>query len=562
MLAVEYDREMLDDAVEQISSDSPASETGAEYLVRQLAALEISHTFCVPGADTAVLVDALECSPDMRTVYATHEISAGAMADGFSRASGSPALALSAGGPGASYLAAAAPVARRDGSSVLFASGAPPGSGTAEPHGDGWPDDRAMFHATGAVCADISNTDEFDSALHTIAGALELGRTAYLRISLDAQRDVRDSGSSDAAASTAFGGSNFPGNTTTRFSGRVLLAVGARAVPYQTEIRKLSESFGLPVVTDMLARGISDEHENLALGHLGFMPSHGARSATSANHPLAADLIVALAADGNFKRRLRDGGIPLIMVSEPELKQWLQAAQVSASREACPNRTAWIRQFAKLPGARATPVNESQMGHDVIVNDACAALGPSAIHVIDAGQFHLIAPLRIVASQPRTILTGSELISMGWAIGASIGAKCAVPDAPVVAYVGDGSFLMHGLELTTAARYKVPVLFIVARNGVLGSILQGAGSNSGNSAVLGPADPAGIARACGVETLEIQNRDELQAALKDSTRLKKPRVLVVSVPELDNTAQDQVTGITWLDQKRKVRFERSTAVMS
>ena len=228
------------------------------------------------------------------------------------------------------------------------------------------------------------------------------------------------------------------------------------------------------------------------------------------------------------------------------LSEWLTAASALA-QGSFEERTAWISQLARLSRAKiAAPNDDAALGHNCLLVDVAAALGPSAIHVIDAGHFHLIAPVCIVASRPRTILTGSELVSMGWAIGAAIGAKCAAPNSPVVAYVGDGSFLMHGLELTTAARYKIPVLFIVGRNGVYGTVRRGIGLIH-QAGILGPANPARIAEGCGVEAREVRDREELRQALNGAKNLNRPRVIVAHIPEFDDAAQGLATGLAWLD---------------
>lgn len=63
--------------------------------------------------------------------------------------------------------------------------------------------------------------------------------------------------------------------------------------------------------------------------------------------------------------------------------------------------------------------------------------------------------------------------SMGYAVAAPVGARLASPDRPVVAMVGDGSFLMNGFEVATAVNYKIPVIWVVLNNAMLGMIYHG-----------------------------------------------------------------------------------------
>ena len=71
---------------------------------------------------------------------------------------------------------------------------------------------------------------------------------------------------------------------------------------------------------------------------------------------------------------------------------------------------------------------------------------------------------------PRTYLWATNLGPMGWAIPAGLGARLARPDLPVVVVTGDGGMLMHGMEIQTAARYRVPVIFLVINNSALGNV--------------------------------------------------------------------------------------------
>jgi acetolactate synthase-1/2/3 large subunit len=513
------------------------SESGAARIATEFGTWGVSHVYCVPGADISVLLEALEAEDSLRIIYAAHEIAAGAMADGYARRAGRPGVAVSIGGPGASYLAAAAAAAARDSSPVLFVTGSPKNGSTSAPD---WPDDEGSFTAAGALSTHCGIPDGLEGALEKVKLGLATGRVAHLRVSLSEQRAFVV----DARRRPPGAHARMPRHSPTAMHGRVALAVGAGALEHADGIRDLAESHRIPIATDMLSRGIIAEDEKLSLGHLGFMPHPRARAATDGCDHLAADLVIALGAQAPFERTLRSGGVTVESVPGPCIGAWLCAGKAQ-NGDGTGDREAWTLELAQL-GRPAIPAPSAALGHDVIVCEVATELGPSAIHVIDAGHFHQIAAARLVARQPRTILTASELASMGWAIGAAIGAKCASPDDPVVAYIGDGSFMMHGLELATAARYQIPVLFVIAANGVYGSVRRGA--RRGESALLGPADPARIAGSCGVETWDVSDRAALQEALRGCARLKTPRVIVARVPELDDAAVGLPTGLDWLDR--------------
>ena len=521
--------------------------TTSQHTARQFAEWGMTHAFCVPGADIGTFLEALEDEPRIRVIFATHEFSAGAMADGFSRVAGIPAVSAAVGGPGASNLTAAAAAAGRDGSSIVFVTGSPPGLPAPTLSVPGWPDDRAGFRAAGSVSLDLTQTGGLGAALKELALAIGSGRNAHLVLPLDVQGRITESLVTEPSGWFLTTPTDIRPDAS-QLAGRVAIAVGARALEHASAIRSLCKTAGLPVLTDMLALGVMPEDTELAFGHLSFMPHPRARAATDADHPLAADRVVALGAEGAFEIDLRAGGVLVQSVPSPAVSDWLRAAESMDIRPS-PARRAWIRNLQKMSHTTNPSKEKSALFHDVIVADVAAALGPSAIYAVDAGQFHLSAPVRLRATRPRTILTGSELVSMGWSIGAAIGAKCAAPSSPVVAFLGDGSFLMHGLELTTAARYGIAVLFIVAQNGVLGSVRRRASRSGYDAPLIGPADPVGLAAACGVEAKVVNDRKELRSALEGATNLSEPRVLVVNVPELDDAALGLPTGIAWLDGK-------------
>ena len=531
----------------------------ATRVVSSLAQRDVSHAFIVPGADVAPLVNAVDNHPEIRTVFATHEISAGAMADGFSRATGRPAMAISVGGPGASYLAASVASGSRDGSCFIAVTGSPPRSENQYIHPT-WPNDKAMFRAAGAASFEAT-TQSWRKTIGKIDRAIDKHRIVHLSMPVDEQTSCVDESHVDQIK-TSVANHNFSRflellNRESRLvsRGRIVLAVGNAGICCRSNLRELAEQYSIPIITGHLSRGVINERETLALGSLGFMPSLIARRVVDAADPISADLVIAVGAESSLIHSIRNGGVRHLEVSPDNVAELDSALFGLLSRSSDSN---WIRDLtsecsrlsAHNPDRSKTTNDQST--HRTVLTDAMEILGPDACHVVDAGQFHLLAPELYTASQPRNLLTGSELVSMGWSVGASIGAKCGRPSSPVVAYLGDGSFCMHGLEISTAARYNIPVLFVVAKNDVLGSVWRGANDPNRQTGKLGPVDIAKIVRACGVDCVETSNRNEYCEAIKDASALTRPRVVVAAVPKCDPAAFDQITGLDWLDKGKTV----------
>ena len=107
-----------------------------------------------------------------------------------------------------------------------------------------------------------------------------------------------------------------------------------------------------------------------------------------------------------------------------------------------------------------------------VIEETAKKLGSGSIAVTDVGQHQIWAAQFFPAARPRSFLSSGGLGAMGFGLGAAWGAKIAHPSEPVVLFTGDGCFKMNCTEMATLSTYKIPVLIIVFRNGVLGMVRQ------------------------------------------------------------------------------------------
>ncbi|MDH4319290.1 MAG: thiamine pyrophosphate-dependent enzyme, partial [Desulfobulbaceae bacterium] len=108
-----------------------------------------------------------------------------------------------------------------------------------------------------------------------------------------------------------------------------------------------------------------------------------------------------------------------------------------------------------------------------LVADIQSACPGETIYFADMGATMAWAIRYMVVDQPYSFHVPLGFSSMGHSVAASVGAKLARPDQPVVALVGDGCFLMHGMEVATAVEYDIPVIWIIFNNGMLGMVHHG-----------------------------------------------------------------------------------------
>ena len=145
-------------------------------------------------------------------------------------------------------------------------------------------------------------------------------------------------------------------------------------------------------------------------------------------------------------------------------------ARLAASAEARRGWLAAIRAGPRLHdvenlASEAVPLHPAR-----VIRAARAALARDGIVLVDSGAHRAFAGHYWQAYAPRTYISATNLGPMGWAIPAAVGVACARPGVPVAVITGDGCMQMHGLEVAVAARYRLPIAYIVLNNGALGNV--------------------------------------------------------------------------------------------
>ncbi len=167
---------------------------------------------------------------------------------------------------------------------------------------------------------------------------------------------------------------------------------------------------------------------------------------------------------------------------------------------------------------------------DVLPQDVLETLSRltenSAVITTDVGQHQMWAAQFYTFRHPRQFLSSGGLGTMGYGLGAAIGAQIACPEKRVINVAGDGSFHMNCTELATAAAYNVPVIELVLNNSVLGMVRQWQKLFYGwrfSQTDLDPnTDFCKLAEAFGVKALRISKKEEIEPVLKEALNEKRP----------------------------------------
>ena len=159
-------------------------------------------------------------------------------------------------------------------------------------------------------------------------------------------------------------------------------------------------------------------------------------------------------------------------------------------------------------------------------------MAKDAIMVTEVGQHQMWAAQYFKYSKPRTLLTSGGLGTMGYGLGAAIGAQTANPDKQVINIAGDGCFRMNMNELATASRYNIPVIEVVINNHVLGMVRQWQElffHERYSNTIMENPDFVAIAKAYGIAGRTVEKREELDEAIAEMLNHNGAFVLVANV---------------------------------
>ncbi len=328
---------------------------------------------------------------------------------------------------------------------------------------------------------------------------------------------------------------------------RPFIYVGGGAVisGANEELLAFAERVQAPVCDTLMGKGAFNGHHSLYTGMIGM---HGTK--TSNFGVSECDLLITLGARfsdrviGNAKTFAKKAKILQIDVDAAEinknirtdysivgdLKDVLTVLNDKISQQ---NHQEWISHIKEYEKKFPMVYNKSTLTCPFVMETLDKLTDGEAIICTDVGQHQMWAAQFYKYKHPRTFLTSGGLGTMGYGLGAAIGAKMGNPDKVVVNVAGDGCFRMNMNELATASRYNIPVIEIVINNQVLGMVRQWQNlfydQHYSNTVLTDKVDYCKVAEGLGCKAIRVSKKDEVESALKKALSAKGPVLIDVSI---------------------------------
>jgi acetolactate synthase I/II/III large subunit len=527
--------------------------TGAALVVKALEDEGIPFAFGIPGTHNIELYDALGESRSVRPVLVTDEQSAGFMADAVWRASGRMACANVVPGAGLTHALSGVAEAFMDTVPMLVL-----GCGIRRDTGRAYQlhdvDQLAIARPITKAQLRPERGEDLYPAIRRACRLAREGAPGPVMVEVPANLYLfrHEAGTPDLEPVPPP-----PGPSAADVervvdllakARRPLLYAGLGAREAGAELRALAEHLEAPVATTFQGKGVFPESHPLFLwpGFGEAAPPFVRRIAAERDLTLAIGCRFGEVATGSYG--LTPPG-PLVHVDiDPRV---LGRNFETAVGIACDART-FLQ--ALLPGTSTRGVDQDlrrriREGHEdvrrawrdgagsrvtpaLLLEALQDRLGPDTIFTSDSGNGTFLAMECLRLERPGLFLAPIDYSCMGYSVPAAIGAKLARPESPVVALVGDGAFLMTGLEILTAAHHGIAAAFLVLRDRELAQIaqFQRIAMNRPEQSELPDFDLASICRGLGAETLALERDAETGDVLEQAASLMaEGRPVVVDV---------------------------------
>ncbi len=531
--------------------------TGSEIVIECLKEQGVDTVFGYPGGTILNIYDALyKHSSEIRHVLTSHEQGAAHAADGYARATGKVGVCMATSGPGATNLV----------------------TGIATAYMDSVP----MVAITANVNLPLLGKDTFQEV--DIAGVtMPITKHGYIVKNVEILADtlrkafhIAKSGrpgpvlvdiTKDVTAALCEYTPAEPREMerVNRFTpeeiDQVVELISQARRPYiylgggavisgaSQEVARFAELVDAPVCDTLMGKGAFDGNSPRYTGMIGM---HGTK--TSNLGVSQCDLLIALGArfsdrvTGNPKKFAEDARIIHIDIDAAEINKNirvdasligdLKAVLAAINERLQPQaHSEWMSRIQDLKDRYPLKYDKEGLSCPYVIEEIDRVTKGEAIITTDVGQHQMWAAQYYHYTQPRTFLSSGGLGTMGYGLGACIGAQVGQPDKICINIAGDGCFRMNMNELATASRYNIPIVQVVINNHVLGMVRQWQtlfyGKRYSQTVLNDKVDFCKVAEGLGCSAIRVTTKEEFAPALEKALALKAPVLIECVIPEDD-----------------------------
>lgn len=524
--------------------------TGAEIVVACLKEQGVDTVFGYPGGAILNIYDALyKHSDEIRHVLTSHEQGASHAADGYARATGKVGVCIATSGPGATNLVTGIATAYMDSVPIVAITC---NVGTSLLGKDSFQE----VDITGITMPItkhnfiVKDARDLAKVMRRAFRIAKSGRPGPVLVDItkDATanqaeyiEEVPDVILPDTACITD--ADLEQAATLIREAEKPMIFVGGGAIAADAsaELLEFAEKVHAPVCDSLMGKGAFPGTHALYAGMLGM---HGTKYA---NLGVAdCDLLITVGSRfsdrvfGNASKFAQHAKVLQIDVDPAEINKNIitSASIIGDVKEVLKrlnplldqqNHDAWVAHIEDLKERFPLKYNQEGLTGPYIVEEIYRVTKGDAIICTEVGQHQMWAAQYYKYSKPRTLLTSGGLGTMGYGLGASMGAKIARPEKTVINIAGDGCFRMNLNELATASRYNIPIVEVVINNHVLGMVRQWQtlfyGGRYSATVLDDKVDFVKVAEGLGCKAVRITKKEEVGPALEEAIAYGGPVVL-------------------------------------
>jgi len=532
--------------------------TGSQIVIECLKEQGVDTVFGYPGGAILNIYDELYRHQDeIRHILTSHEQGAAHAADGYARATGKVGVCMATSGPGATNLVTGIATAYLDSVPMVAITcnvGLPllgkDSFQEIDIAGVAMPITKHSFI--------VKNVEELAPTLRRAFTVAMTGRRGPVLV------DIVKSATSDSAEYEKMEPKEILRSTEKveeasiqeaikllQKAKKPIIFVGGGAVSSEAdkELFEFVQKVDAPVTDSLMGKGAYPGTDERYIGMLGM---HGTKTA---NLSLAeSDLLIVLGArfsdrvTGNTETFAKNAKIIQIDVDEAEINKNIMVdvsviGDVKAvlaifnSRLEQLYHKEWMDKVMARKDALPLNYNHEGLTGPYIVEKLNELTEGEAIVVTEVGQHQMWAAQYYKYKRPRQLLTSGGLGTMGYGLGAALGAKTACPDRTVVNIAGDGCFRMNMNEVATAVRSNIPVIELIFNNHVLGMVRQWQtlfyGKRYSHTVLNDSVDFVKLAEAMGAKAYRITKKEEVVPVLKEAIAAGVP-VLIDCIIDSDD----------------------------